>query len=277
MSGPSINFYKDITASKDGGALNGLVSASYSFNRNFNTSYSIGSRSPVAIYGFLPDIDVSYTGYASGIGGFNINEANTESVITISGKNGSVNCANALLSSVSYDFNVNNPFTITKTFRGYSKPAGGGGGGSSAGQPYIIKRQDYSGSLPPGLSGNYLIGVKAEISIQRQNIEQFATRKPYASVITFPISKSITYEVLASSMDSITVDSLITACQNPNSTKYTASISACGISFSIDNAYVTAINYNGGEASSTSSIQTISVTYTSYDDIQGLKPVILFK
>lgn len=271
-----INRYKDLSVTKGGSALSGLVSATYGFNRNINTLFTTGNSQPVAKYGDTPDIQVSYTGYSNKVGGFDLGEANSFTNIAINGKNGGVVCDLALLASVSYNFSIDSPFTITKTFKGYSKPAGAGGSSGLDEEFHAPARQDYTGSLPAGISGNHLQKVTAEISIERQVIQEFARRKPYACVINYPIKQSITYEVFSDSLDSVTIDDLGQACKNPSSEKYNATITACGSSFTIANAYVTSINYSGGEAQRGGSPQTISITYTSYEDIPGLIPVIIF-
>lgn len=273
-----INQFHKLSVTNCGTSLSGLISAEYALTRNINTLYKIGNRSPIATYGDMPEIQVSYTGHAPEMGSFNSSEANKLSTITISGANGGVSASLALLSKFSYNFQTDGPFTITKSYTGFAKPSagGGGGGGGGYGSVTVAKRADYGGNLPAGISGNYLQSVSAEISINRQNIGEFATRKPYASVVQFPLQQSITYEVIASAMDSITIENLYAACKNPDSQTYSASISACGASFSISKAYVTSIQYSGGEASLGSKPQTISITYTSYEDIPGIKPVIYF-
>lgn len=274
MSGPSVNQYKDLGASIDGSSINGLTSVSYSYRRTINNIFSPGNRVPIT-YGSIPEIDLTITGYAAGgIGGFNLEQANKFCTASISGKNGSAAVGYALLTSLSYNFTVDEPFTISKTFTGISKPAGSGSG-SSSGKPYVIKRQDYSGGLPAGINGNHLRGVRAEISLNREFISQFGTRKPYASVLNFPITRSITYDVYADKMDSVVVDDLQSACKNPSSTLFSCGISACGVSFDISSAHVTNIEYGGGDASARD-FQTISITFTSYEDIPGLKAAIIF-
>lgn len=279
-TGPTvqINQFHKLSVTKCGNSLSGLISAEYALSRNINSLYKMGNSSPIATYGDMPEIQVSYTGHAAEMGSFNVSEANKLSDITINGVNGGVNASLALLSNFSYNFQTDGPFTITKSYLGFVKSSAqsGGGGGGGSPQVQVLKRADYSGSLPPGISGNYLQGVSAEISINRENIGEFATRKPYASIVQFPTQQSITYEVIASSMDSITISDLYNACKNPNSDTYDASIAACGVSFGISKAYVTNIQYSGGEASAGSKPQTISITYTSYEKIPGLKPVIYF-
>jgi hypothetical protein len=250
-----------------------LISASYAFTRNVNSIYTIGKRTPIAAYGELPDINVSYTAYSQS---FDPGEANSFSTININAKNGGVSASYAVLTGFSFELSVDSFLAVTKTFSGYSKPSSGGGSGSP-GQPLIIKRQDFSGSLPPGISGNHLQKVSGEVSIDRQIIPQFATRKPYASVVNFPITSSITYEAITDGMDSITIDDLEEACRNPTSLREDVGVSACGFNFSINKAFVTAINYSGGDATSVGDFQTVSITYTSYEDIPGIKPVILLE
>lgn len=275
MPGPiiQVNKYKDLSVSRCGSPISGLVSASYSFNRTFNNIYSKGSSTPVATYGAAPDISLTYSSYG---GSFSIAEANAFSKYEISGASGGVAVDFALLSSFSFDLTVNSYLTVSKTFTGFSKPSGGGGGGGAPGQPTIIKRQDFGGSIPGEIAGNHLQKISGQINIGRQFIGEFATRKPYASVVQFPITASITYEFLTDGMDSISVDALQQACKNPDSTETSVGVSACSFSFSLSKAYVTAIEYRGGDATNTGDFQTASVTYTSYESLPGLKPVIIF-
>lgn len=276
MSGSNIvvNQFKDLTASVCGSPKNGLVSVSYSLSQTVNNIFRKGNPEPIS-YAPLADIEATLTGYANGdIGDFSLAEANGFQKIDINGKGGGVSVDYAVLTGVSYNMTVDEPFTISKTYSGFAKPNGSSSSEESSLIPYVIKRGDYTGGLPPGLSGNYLVSVKGEISIDRSYIEQFATRKPYASVVNYPVTRSITYEVYASSMDSITISDIQNSCQNPTSSRYNVSIGACGIGFNVDKAFATSIQYNGADAGS-GGFQTISVTYTSYANIEGLEPVII--
>jgi hypothetical protein len=268
----TITRYKDVGVSKCGARISGLISASYSFSRNINSIFATGRREAVASYGNLPEITVSYSAYE---GSFDPGEANSFSTIDISGVEGSVSVSYALLTSFSFEMTVEGYLSVTKTFTGYGKPFGGNVGGLLT-QPTIYKRKDFSGSLPPGLSGNYLQKVSGSLEIDRQTIAQFATRKPYASVVSFPIRSSITYDFFTKSMDSLSVDDLEAACKNPGSQTYSASVSACNFSFDVSKAFVTSIDYSGAEASNTTGFQNGSVTYSSYQDIPQIKPVIIF-
>lgn len=263
-----INQFHNLSVTYCGSKLSGLISAEYALTRNIN-------KSQYFTYGDMPEIQLSYTGHATSMGSFDAEEASSFKKITINGSEGGVTVAKALLSNFRCNFQIDGPFSVTKTFTGFAKLSSGGGG-DVASNPIVAKRQDYTGSLPQGIQGNFLQSVTTEISINRQNIEEFASRRPYASVLSPPTKQSITYEVIASSMDSIVIDDLYEACKNPESTQYDASISVCGFSFSISKAYVTNIQYSGGEASVGSKPQTISITYTSYEDIPGLKKVIYF-
>jgi len=267
--------YKDIVVTRCGSRIPGAVSASYSLNRNIETIFARGKRDPIASYGVLPDISISYSSYEALP--FDTSEANSFSTIVLSGVNGSVAAGYCLLSSYSFELSVDSYLNIQKTFNGFVKPsASGKGGPSNLPEPLVVKRQDYSGGLPPGISNNHLQKISGSIEIDRQTISQFATRKPYASVVNFPIRRSITYEVITDGMDSLVLDDLESACKNIGSQTYNVGVSACGFSFDISKAFLTSIDYSGGDASSTSGYQTASITYTSYEDIPGIKPVIIF-
>lgn len=276
MSGPivKINKYKDLSVTRCGAPIPGLVSASYSFRRSFNSIFQKGSSVPVATYGVAPEIDLSYTSFN---GSFSVAEANVFSQFHINGTSGSVGVDFALLSSFSFDMSVDSYLKVTKTFSGFSKPSGGGGSSSAPGQPLVIKRQDFGGNIPSLLSGNHLQKISGQVSISRQFIPEFASRKPYASVVQFPISASITYEFFTDSMDGLSVSVLQNACQNPESTEDNVGVSACSFSFNLTKAYVTSIEYNGGDANSSGGFQTMSVTYTSYENLPGLNPIVYFR
>lgn len=271
----TLNRYNYLSVTKCGVKLHGIISADYSLSKNINNIYKLGSADSIASYPDLADIEASITGYSNLVGGFDTSEANNFVQLEIQGVNGGVAIDFALLSSVKYNFQIEGPFTITKSYKGFGKPMAGSFSGPTDDQYTTSSRKDWSGSLPDGISNNYLQSISADITINREYINQFAKRKPYASIVSYPIIRSITYEVLASSMDSTTIKDFDTACMNPLSNKYSANFSACGVSFTIDNAHITNIQYSGGEASSGSSPQTISITYSSYDNILGLQPVLI--
>lgn len=274
MPGPKVTKYKDITVSRCGSQLPGLVSASYSFKRTINNIFGKGSSTPIATYGAIPNIDLSYTSYD---GSFDINDANVAAKFDIGGIGGGVAVDYAVLTSMSFEMSVNSYLNVTKNFSGFSKPSSAASSlPISNGPPTIIKRQDFSGNIPSELSGNHLQKINGELSINRQPIPEFASRKPYASVVQFPLSASITYEFFTDQMDSLTISSLQEACKNPDATTSNVGVSACGFSFNITNAYITSIEYRGGDASNVGNFQTMSVTYTSYETPSGLEPIIIF-
>jgi hypothetical protein len=264
-----INQYKDLCASKGGP---GLAAVSYSLSRGVKNVYGPGQRKAIATYGELPTIELSISSYS---GSFSVEEANSLSSVSISGKGGSTSVDKAVLSGFSFDLSVDSPLIVTKTYSGFAKSSSSGGGGGCADQPSIVKRQDFGGSIPAEIAGNHLQRVSGRVSIGRQFINEFATRRPYASVVTFPIERSITFEAYTNNMDSVIIEDMERACKNQQSATSDVGVSACGFSFNITKAYITSLEYSGGDASSPGDFQTVSITYTSYEDILGLKPIIL--
>ena len=266
----SISRYFDVGV--DG--LEGLYSAEYSLNNNINTLFGLGNKNAISTYPELPEIELSYQQYTNKGGTFNINEANSLSSYTLYSKNSAVVCDLAYLSQFEYNFSVDGPFLVKKTFKGYAKTSGGGSAGKFNSKYSPNERQDYTGDLPEGLSGE-LISVNLQISINRQVIGQFGSRKPYALVATFTMTSSITYTLYGS--ESSVIDTSNTPpCSNPSCIRFKASVGSCSASYSIDNAFITSITYSGADATRGSDFQKVSVTYTSYDTIDGLEPIILF-
>jgi hypothetical protein len=272
---PTINFFHNLGV-KSGGPLCGLYSAQYSFSRSIKSIYSPGNSNPIAKYAELPNIEMSYSQYMDSAGSPSPSEFNSISKIELQNRSGSVICDLALLSKLVYSFTIDGPFLVTKTYQGYGKPAGGGAASICSGTPRIFKRQDYSGGSPPGIGSSVLVGVTAEITVNRQTVPEFATRRPYASFVSYPMTSSIKYDLYTESVDSYILDAFAQACGDPNSTTYSLSAGACGVSVSISKAYVTDLSYSGGDAVKGSSPQTVSVTFTSYETLPGLRSVIKF-
>lgn len=283
MPGPAppvlLSHFHNLAVSDCGTKICGLYSAQYTLNRSIKSIFSPGSSTPIATYGELPNIELSYSQYLDFAGPPNSSEFNSIKKIDLQNRGGSVVADLAMLTRLSYSFTIDGAFLVTKTYSGYGKPSSGGGAGSQPckdDEPRIFKRQDYSGSSPPGINSSILTGVSVDISVNRQIIPEFATRKPYASYVSFPITSSIKYDVYTEGVDSHTMDAFQQACGDPNSTTHSLSAGACGVSVSITKAYITDITYSGGDATKGSQPQTASITFTSYESIPGIQPVLIF-
>jgi hypothetical protein len=266
----SISRYFDIGVN----GLEGLYSAEYSLNNNINTLFGRGNQNAISTYPDLPEIELSYQQYINKAGSFDINESNILSEYVLVNKQGGASCALAYLSQFEYIFSVDNPFLVKKTFKGFAKPSSQGSRPKFESKYSPNERQDYTGSLPPGISGD-LISVNLQISINRQPIGQFGSKKPYALVAVYPTTSSITYTIYGS--ETLTQDvSQTRGCATLPCIKFSASVGSCSTSYPIEDAFLTSINYSGANAARSSDFQTISVTYTSYTTIPGLEPIILF-
>lgn len=275
MSG-LINRYFNLGVKKGGSNICGVYSAQYSLSQELKSVFPLAQTLAAVQYTELPNIELSYTQHIDSAGSYSGSEFNTSNKIELANRNGSVICDMGLLSKISYDFNIDGPFLVTRTFSGFHKPSSGGASSQCSSNTSIRRRQDYTGSSPPGVSIEALSRVVAEISVNRQFVGEFSTRKPYASYIVFPVISTITFEGYTRGADTFNIDAFNTGCAQTNPTKYNLAASSCGTSISINNAVMTSLSYTGGDASEGSSIQKVTVTFTSHDTPAGIKPVIIF-
>ena len=268
-----------------------VISGSLSLSRSISNIFARGKRDPIATYGEMPSVDFTYSQYLSTLTPFadeiGINDPTgfdlligDDSADYISGTLSSTRCSFALLSSVTYNLPVDSFFTVEKKYIGFSKKTGSATGFDSivSDPDPILRRNSFVSGLPSQLNNQPIQNISINFSINRTPVNEFATRKPYASYVNFPLETTVTFEVLTQQIDSYSMDALESACQNPSSYKQdiTIALSCGGGSITIPQAYLTNLNYSGGDANSSSN-QTLSATYTSYKvaNSQQIKPVII--
>lgn len=294
-----------VSKCSDSTILNNIISADLSVDIKINSVLPQGSTKTVGTYADTPDAQFNYTEYLQpfipisqeyGLNNFvgfkmNIGLDGTDSEsygglfggssTLLSGVQGSpphsaILVSLASLTSLSYNFPVNGFFTTTRSFTGYSKKAKSPATSftESEADPEVRRRQHFSGTLPNGISNNAIQNIDVTYSINRTPVPEFATRKPYASYVNFPIETTVTFELLTQKLDSYDIDAMQTACKSISSITEDITISVCDYgSITIKKAFLTSIKYNGAEANSNSN-QTMSVTYTSYESIDDIEPVI---
>lgn len=320
MSGNKRIYFPCIGISRcnENNILNNIITAELGFSISINNILSPGTSSPIASYSDLPEVDFSYTEYMQnfikleneyGLNNFvgwdlvvGADEAsgslsaglfsgsstlmgsisNPASIINGSPPYAGIRCSLAYLSSIQYNLSVDGFFTTKRDYKGYSKQGSSGLSSKTftESQETPKRRQCYVENLPYKISNNAVQSIDVTYTINRTSVPEFATRKPYALYVNFPIETSVTFELLSQQLDSYSIDSMQTACKNITPLKENIIISVDGSSPSnslvINNAYITSLRYGGASAQSNDN-QTISVTYTSYDDPcppGKLKPVI---
>lgn len=278
MTGPKlVNRYPNIGVAKCGTSVCGVYSAQYSLNQNIKSIFSTGDKNPTVTYSELPNIELTYSQYLTYFD-LDYNDFNTASKLELISRDQTIICDNAFLTKLSYSFTTDSPFTVTQTYTGYTKPL------KSSLTPacieseerHIFHRQDFDGTFPPGIASSAISSINIEISINRQIIGEFATRKPYASYVTFPITRSIKYECYNDGVDTYVLESIKEACGTTQEPTYDLTVSACSKSITIDNAYLTELSYGGADAGRGSQPQMVSIGFTSYDSIGQIDPVYFF-
>ena len=274
--------------------IDGVKSVGLSFSRNISNLYARGSSSPVATYGNLPDIELKYSSHVTNAGfpGFNnepgLNDfvsfdmligSDTAPVLTSVQK--SIRTSYMLLSNVTYNLTVDGTFSIDRTFKGWNKtsdcPNNLGRTGSSSAA--ILSRAAFSSTnslLPSILSDTSIQDITVSMSINRSFVNEFATRKPYASYITFPIETTCTFNtIITNNLDQFNFNALDTACKNSALYTQNITIATCvGPAITINSAALTSFDYSGAEAQKDGSNLQLSLTYTGFQSPNGISPVI---
>lgn len=291
MPGPTNKraFYGCLGVAKCGQqAFTKVVSGSLSLSRNFNNIFARGKKDPIATYGDMPSVEFNYTRYFSSftpivdedginnVVGYDLLLGSDNSAFT-TGNLSSTRCTFALLNNVTYNFPIDSPVTVEKKYIGFSKTTGSATGlGAVTTDGKVYRRNTYVSGLPAGLGEQAIQNISISYTINRTPVGEFATRKPYAIYINFPIETVVTFEMITRQLDSYTINALDSACKNPSTYKQNIVISTCAGGITIPEAYLSSLNYSGGDAN-TSSNQTLSATFTSYKvpNSQKIKPVLI--
>jgi hypothetical protein len=285
-----------------GSPLPDILSVDYSLSRSINNIYQPQNSNPIATYGLNPDIEIRYTSYMvngfpplaseeglNSIVGFKLlvglDDPNTWPDIKTTNvplDHKAIGGSLMLLNSITYSLSVDGPGTIQRSYRGYSKPAVDAGASvpfkvpSPTSTTYLTLRNKFTGTIPAEIALNALQSITITRTFNRQLVNEFATRKPYASHISFPVETSCTFDLLSQDLDTYEISAMDTACKNPKTYKTDINISLCeGSPISIPKSYLTGLQYSGATADSSDN-QTISATYTSYETPVGLEPVYIF-
>lgn len=296
MPNKRINYACLALAYCDQRPIDGVKSVGFSLSRSINNVYGRGNSTPAATYGQMPEIEFSYSShatYTTGFPGFP-NEPGLNNYVSFDMMIGSdtdtylstpiqtIRASYMLLNSVTYNLAVDGLFSIDRTFKGWNKTSncGQGLGRLAPSSGIVLNRaafEENTSTLPAVLSGTMLQNIKVTMSINRSFVGEFATRKPYASYITFPIETSCTFDtVITNNLDQFSFDVLQTACKNGPLFTEDLKIDTCGAGaiINVDKAHLTSFSYGGAEAQNNGGNMTLSLTYTGYQSPSGIEPII---
>lgn len=201
-------------------------------------------------------------------------------------------CRYLLLESIEYNLSVNEFFTLTKNFKGFSRyicstsssidvPRCGIPNPSDT--DLVGRRHNFnvSGSSLPSVltTSNALQSITIKSSINRKQINETGTKTPYGSSVNFPVETTISFELISQNLDNYDDTFNNIACTGITDNVTDITIDICGRqdvitgSLTIYDASLSSINYNGGDTSGGN--QTITIEYISYDST-GIDSVIEF-
>jgi hypothetical protein len=287
-------FYSCLGVSVGGGdRLQGATSVGISASRSISNSYTFQNANPVVTYAALPEIEVTVASYLSSFTALHTEEGVndwTNIAIYAGPENCHILASNQknifdymLLNSVKYNLPSEGFFTVERTYKGLNKKPCTISETCNPNQPNqsgtVSTRRHYVSGKPSIVQNNPITNISIDISINRNFINEFGTRKPYASYINFPIETSCTFECIVQNFDDLEFDLNQTACKNIDLTPENISIAICNESagnsnFTISNAFLTNFSYTGAEATGNSSL-SFSATYTGYMASSSINPVII--
>lgn len=283
--------------------LPGVQSVGISSNKTTEYILAPGSSAPTNYYSTRPDVSFTYNEAFSTLA----------NLVLISGINSYVDmfmyigqddvecfsarkyirCKYLLLDSLRYSMNVDGLFTCEKTYSGFSRficPTSSGitlpscpGPAAPTDNDLVGTRKNFNlsgSSLPASIINDNLIQeVNIEYSINRENISEPGTRTPYGSVTNFPIETKCSFTVSTQNLDAYTDSFTIQQCTSLSGIAENLVLSVCGIggiiqgTVTIPQAYVSRVDYDGGDTGGGN--QTITIEYTSYYST-GILPLIEF-
>lgn len=282
-------------ANCDGTPIQGVQSVGLSVSRSVNTLFSPGKKDSSGQYSNLPDIEVSYTKYIDSINSFD-SEAGLSGYtgLTILAGEDTVKCLGGagvtstigfkelLLSSITYSMSIDGPFTVQRTYKGWSSGSctisglGVFANCNSVISGSVKRRGCFTATqVPSAIGSNTIQSVSVSMQINRDFVNQFASRKPYASYVNFPVETSCTFDVISKSLSSVNFPTPV-KCGNAASEEESITLSVGGAgSLNITKAFLSALNYSGAEAKSGGSNLKLSATYTSYVTPATIKPFVI--
>lgn len=291
-------FYACYGIAKCGGPLiSGARSISISANKAFTNLYAPGKKDATATYSSLPDVTLSYSSYLKSIPplssepginnytGFDVAIGNDDAECIT--PKAAMRFSYMFLKSITYKFSVDDLFTIDREYVGWIKDAtcGNPGAFTCANSPPTTetkvsgrRKYDKNSKVPSIVSfaNSALQNITVTCNINRQYVQEFATRKPYASYVVFPVERNAVFNTLITdTLDSYNLKYLLKACKNNKSDKEDISISVCdgGGSIDVPKAYFTNLAYNGADV--TGGNLEFSLSFTSYESDIITKPVVL--
>lgn len=201
-------------------------------------------------------------------------------------------CRYLLLESIEYNLSVDNFFILTKNFKGFSRyicstsqnitvPRCSESNPSNV--DLVGRRQNFhvSGSSLPSVltSSNALQSISIKSSINRKQISETGTKTPYGSATNYPIETTVSFGLISQNLDNNNDTFSTVSCSGLMNNLTNINIAICGRgdviegSLSIDDAFLSNVNYNGGDTGGGN--QSITIDYVSYNST-GIDPLIEF-
>lgn len=293
-------FYASHGVSVGGTTVQGAQSAGVTTNFNLEQAFQLGQ---LALYDNIivdPEVEVTVSkaldgealiwSLATTSGSSLVQCANDSTTIVIAvgddtaaalTNTAGVTCTGMYVSSLTYTFPVDGPFTEDVTFVGNSKSLSGTVSAPSTSGATMLRRQHFlagSSTLPSEVDGQYISNVTISATLGRESLYKLGQYAPYHRFVNFPLEVTCEFEVIATGVDPVECDLASVTCTGGNlPAKQQITIELCDAgstgavyTFNLgDQNRLQSVAYAGGDTGGGN--VTVTYSYSTYNtlDITG--------
>jgi len=193
-----------------------------------------------------------------------------------------VQCTGMYISSLTYTFPVDGPFTEEIDFVGNSKSLAGTVSAPATSGNIMLRRQHFlegSSTLPAEVDGKNLSNVTISADLGRESMYKLGSFAPFHRFVNFPLEVTTTFEVIAQTIDGVSADAESVSCTGgslPSEQPIVIALCDGGqttASYTFDlgtKNVLQSVEYSGGDTSGGN--VTITYTYSTYNELSITSP-----
>lgn len=259
-------FYATHYVTLGGTVLKGVQSVSLSSNFGLEPVFQLGQCNHVEVAPSVPECEITITRSVLGGPAISLDVTNDctsaeeilneEKELVIVSDAGSFTVGNAYISGYTVNFTTDGVFTEEITYVGDTLTTGGGSFSALSDEVHLPRRQDWSG--PENATSASL-----SLDIAREPLFVLGEYKPLKRFVQFPIEATLEIGYLLPTGDGLGFSDPPN-CAIWEEGKQDFTISACGYSWTVRDAYLNNIGYSGGDTGGGN--VEVSYSYTSYSN-----------
>lgn len=282
---PNRIFYACQAVAINGSVVHGAQSLGITTSFDLEPIFQLGQVEAVDILTLSPNVEITITraltdqnstiwsgDFLTNVGPSDKNiciavGSDTSDLLTVN--TSQIYCTGAGITGATYTFPIDGVFTEEITFVAQHKQIGGCSISVSKDTTSKAKtRQHYNGGAPNLVtSAGNITNIQISTSAGRENLFKLGQYKSYHSYASLPAEVNVEFEVSATSLDQVAIDT-VEACSNPTGGAFNEqniSLDICGKVFTMEKCKLSNVTYGGGDTSGGNA--TITFTYTTYNSL----------